>query len=76
MSTPFRKESDESLYNRVKEGQVTNNLLPQIPEPSCPGEEEPVEDISASCGSSSEILSTLSDPLDEIGQKLLPLSLG
>ena len=63
MSTPFRKESDESLYNRVKEGQVTTNLLPRIPEPSG------VDDVPASCcGSSTEILSTISDPLNDIGQ--------
>ena len=65
MSTPFRKESDESLYNRVKDGHVATNLLPQIPEPSFSGEGE--EDVAASCGSSSDLLSTLSDPLNDIG---------
>ena len=65
MSTPFRKESDESLYNRVKDGHVATNLLPQIPEPSLTGEGD--EDVAASCGSSSDLLSTVSDPLNDIG---------
>ena len=64
MSTPFRKESDESLYYRGKTEERGANCLLTIPEPRNYDKVTPPD--SDTCSSSSRKI--LSEPIDEKGK--------